>query len=116
MVNNFIPGPTSDSHSYELQNFSKCNNQLLQSAVLTVNFKNSYLLVCAHFRISPGTKVDQLEELYKILWKTPTLTHIILVYAVRIYRVTSDNLFPPKIISKNFLFIFTLLSSTRSTK
>jgi len=30
------------------------------------NFKNSYLPVCAYSRISSGTKVDQLEELYKI--------------------------------------------------
>ena len=31
-----------DSHSYELQNFLKFNNQLLQSAFGAVNFKNSY--------------------------------------------------------------------------
>ena len=80
------------------------------------NFKNSYLPVCAHSRISSGTKVDQLEELYKISWKTPTLTHITLVNTVRVYRVTSGNFFPPKLISKNFIFIFTLFSYSRSTK
>ena len=30
------------------------------------NFKNSYLPVCAYSRVGSGTKVDQLEELYKI--------------------------------------------------
>ena len=30
------------------------------------DFKNSYLPMCAHSRISSGTKVAQLEELYKI--------------------------------------------------
>ena len=58
------------------------------------NFKNSYLPVCAHSRISSGTKVDQLEELYKILLEISTLTHITLVNTVRAYRVTSDNFFP----------------------
>ena len=72
--------------------------------------------MCAHSRISSGTKVDQLEELYKISWKTPTLTHITLVNTVRVYRVTSGNFFPPKLISKNFIFIFTLFSYSRSTK
>ena len=52
------------------------------------NFKNSYLPVCAQPRINSGTKVDQLEELYKISWKTSTLTHITLVNIVRVYRVT----------------------------
>ena len=70
----------------------------------------------AHSRISSGTKVDQLEELYKISWKTPMLTHITLVNTVRVYRVTSGNFFPPKLVSKNFLYIFTLLSYSRSTK
>ena len=55
--------------------------------------------MCAHSRISSGTKVDQLEELYKISWKTPTLTHITLVNIVRVYRVTSNSFFPPKILS-----------------
>ena len=112
----FVPEPTSNSHLYELQNFLKFNDQLLQSAVLTVNFKNSYLLVCAQSRRSSGTKVDQLEELYKISWKTPTLIPITLVNTVRVYRVTSGNLFPPKIISKNVISIFTLFSYSRSTK
>ena len=80
------------------------------------NFKNSYLSVCAQSRISSGTKIDQLEELYKISWKTPTLTHIAFVNTVRVYRVASGNFFPPKLISKNFLFIFTLFSYSRSTK
>ena len=80
------------------------------------NFKNSYLPVCAHSRISSGTKVDQLEELYKISWKTPTLTHITLVNTVRVYRVTSGNFFPPKLISKNFLFVFNLFSYSKYTK
>ena len=31
------------------------------------NFKNSYLPVRTYSRISSGTKVDQLEQLYKIL-------------------------------------------------
>ena len=79
-------------------------------------FKNSYLSVCAHSRISFGTKVVQLEELYKISWETPTLIHITLVNTVRVYRVTSDNLFPPKLISKNFLYIFILFFYSRSTK
>ena len=66
------------------------------------NFKNSYLPVCAYPRISSGTKVDQLEELYKISWKTPILTHITLVNTVRVYRV----FFPPKIILKiSLLFL-----------
>ncbi len=60
------------------------------------NFKNSYLPVCAHSTISSGTKVVQLEELYNISWKTPTLTHITLVNTVRVYRVTSGNFFSPK--------------------
>ena len=105
----FVPGLTSDSLSYRLQNFLKFNNQLLQSAFRAVNFKNSYLSVCAHSRISSGTKVDQLEELYKILWEAPTLTHITLVNTVHVYRVTSGNFFLPKLISKNF-FIFLLYS------
>ena len=112
----FVPGLTSDSYQYELQNFLKCNDQLLQSAVLIVNFKNSYLPMYAQSRISSGTKVDQLEELYKISWEIPTLTHIALVNTVRVYRVTSGNLFPPKIISKNFLYIFALFSYSGSTK
>ena len=87
MVNKFIPEPILDSHWYELHNFLKFNDQLLQSTVWTANFKNSYLPVCAYSRISSGTKVDQLEELYKISWKTPTLTHITLVNAVQVYRV-----------------------------
>ena len=108
----FVPGLISDSHSYELQNFLKFNDQLLQSAVWTVNFKNSYLPVCAHSRISSGTKVDQLEELYKILWKTQTLTHITLVNIVRVYRVT----FLVKNNFKRSLVIFTLFYYSRSTK
>ena len=115
-MNNFISEPTQDSLSYELQNFLKFNNQLLQSAFRAVNFKNSYLPVCAYSRISSGTKVDQLEELYKISWKTPMLTHITLVNAVRVYRVTSNNFFLPKLISKNFLFIFTLFFYSRSAR
>ena len=57
------------------------------------NLKNSYLPVCTHSRISSGTKVVRLEELYKISWKTSTLTHITFVNTVRVYRVT----FPAKI-------------------
>ena len=76
------------------------------------NFKNSYLLVCAYSRISSGTKVDQLEELYKISWKTPTLTHITPVNAVRVYRVT----FPAKSNFKYSLVIFTLFYYSKSTK
>ena len=91
MMNNFIPKLILNSHFYELQNFLKFNDQLLQSAILTEIFKNSYLPVCAQSRRSSGTKVDQLEELYKILWKTQTLTPIILVNTVRVYRVTSSN-------------------------
>ena len=72
--------------------------------------------MCAHPRISSGTKVDQLEELYKISWEAPTLTHITLVNTVRVYRVTSGDLFPPKLISKNFLFIFAIFFSPRSIK
>ena len=34
MVNNFLLGLTLNSHLFELQNFLKFNNQLLQSAVL----------------------------------------------------------------------------------
>ena len=88
IVNNFVLRLTLNSHLFELQNFLKFNNQLLQSAVWTVNFKNSYLPVCAYSRISSGTKVDQLEELYKISWKTPTLTQITLVNTVQVYGVT----------------------------
>ena len=80
------------------------------------DFKNSYLPVCAQSRISSGTKVDQLEEHYKISWNTPMLTLITLVNKVYVYMTTSDNLFPPKLISKNFIFIFTLFSYSRSTK
>ena len=112
----FVPGLTSNSLSLELQNFLKFNDYLLQSAVLTVNFKNSYLPVCAYVRISSGTKVDRLEELYKISWKTPMLTHIILVNTIRVYRITSDNLFPPKLISKTFLFIFIIFSYSKYAK
>ena len=112
----FVPRLISDSLSLELQNFLKFNDQLLQSAFRAVNFKNLYLPVCAYSRISFGAKVDQLEELYNISWEIPTLTHITLVNTVRVYRVTSNNFFPPKLISKNFIFIFTLFSSTRSKK
>ena len=112
----FVPRLTSDSHSYELQNFLKYDDQLLQSAVWTVNFKNSYLPVCVHSRISSGTKVDQLEELYKIWWKTPELIHITLVNTVRVYRVISGSFYLPKLISKNFIFIFPIFSLTRSKK
>ena len=52
------------------------------------NFKNSYLPVCAHSRISSGTKVVQLEELYKISWKTPTLIQVAPINTIRVYRVT----------------------------
>jgi len=92
----FAPGLTSDSHSYELQNFLKCNGQIQHNAFLYIIFKNSYLPMCAHSRISSGTKVDQLEELYKISWKIPTLTHTTLVNTVRVYRVTTDNFFLSK--------------------
>ena len=76
------------------------------------DFKNSYLPVCAHSRISSGTKVDQLEHLYKISWKISTLTHITLVNTVRVCRVT----FPAKNNFKRSLVIFTLFSYSRSTK
>ena len=62
----FVPRPISDSLSYELQNFLKYNGQIQHNAFIIQIFKNSYLPVCAHSRISSGTKVDQLEELYKI--------------------------------------------------
>ena len=112
----FVPGLTSDSLSYELQNFLKYNGQIQHNAFLYIIFKTSYLPVCAHFGISSGTKVYQLEELYKISWKTSTLTHITFINTVRAYRVTSDNFFLPKLISKNYLYIFTLFSYSRSTK
>ena len=112
----FVPRLISDSLSLEFQNFLKCNGQNQHNAFLYIIFKHSYLPVCAHSRISSGTKVDQLEELYKISWKTPMLTHITLVNAVRVYRVTSGNLFSPKLISKNSLVIFTLFFYSRSTK
>ena len=112
----FVPGLTSDSLLFEPQNFLKYNGQIQHNAFLYIIFKNSYLPVCAHPRISSGTKVDQLEELYKISWKTPTLTQITFVNTVRVYRVTSDNFFLPKLISKNFLYIFTLFSYSMSTK
>ena len=57
-------------------------------------------------------KFNQLEELYKISWNTSMLTHIILVNTVRVYRVTSDNFFPSKLISKNVLSIL-VYSSTQ---
>ena len=38
------------------------------------------------------------------------LTHITLINTVWVYRVTSDNFFPPKLISKN-LILFLLYSS-----
>ena len=60
----FISGLTSDSHRYELQNFLKCDGQTHHHAFLYIIFKNSHLSVCAYFRISPGTKVVQLEELH----------------------------------------------------
>ena len=108
----FVPELISDSLSLELQNFLKFNDQLLQSAVWTVNFKNSYLPVCAYSRISSGTRVDQLEELYKISWKILTLTHTTFVNAVRVYRVT----FLVKNNFKRSLVIFTLFSYWRSIK
>ena len=80
------------------------------------DFKNSYLPMRAHSRISSGIKADQLEELYKILWKTSMLTQITLVNAIRVYRVALGNFFPPKLISRNFLFIFNLFFYSRSTK
>ena len=83
-----VPGLTSDLLPFELQNFLKCDSQIQHNAFLYIIFKNSYFPVCAHSRISSGTKVDQLEELYKISWKTPTLTYIALVNIVRVYRVT----------------------------
>ena len=57
-------------------------------------------------------KFNQLEELYKISWNTSMLTQIILVNTVRVYRVTSDNFFPSKLISKNVLSIL-VYSSTQ---
>ena len=84
----FVIGPTPESLPLGLQNFLKFDDQIQHSAFLTEIFKNSYLPVCAHSRISSGTKVVQLEELYKISWKTPTLIHITLVNTVRVYRVT----------------------------
>ena len=79
-------------------------------------FKNSYLPLRAHSRISSGTKVDQLEEFYKILWETPMLTHTTLVNAVRVYRVSSDRFFLPKLIFKKFLVTFRLFSCSISAK
>ena len=71
-----------------------------------------HISACAYSRISSGTKVDQLEELYKISWKTPMLTHITLVNTVRVYRVT----FLVKNNFKRSLVIFILFSYSRSTK
>ena len=112
----FVVRPTLDSLPLGLQNFLKFDDQIQHYAFLTEFFKNSYLPVCAHSRISSRTKVDQLEQLYKIPWKTPMLTHITLVNEVRVYGVTSGNFFLPKILSENFLFIFTLFSYSRSIK
>ena len=45
MVSNFVPGPISDSHRYEPQNFLKYDSQIQHYAFLYIIFKNSYLPV-----------------------------------------------------------------------
>ena len=41
--------------------------------------------MCAHSRISSGTTVDQLEELYKISWKIPINSHYTCKYPIYLY-------------------------------
>ena len=72
--------------------------------------------MCAQSRIGSETKVDQLEQLYKILLQTPTLTQITLVNAVRLYRVSPSNFYSPKIIFNKFLATFRLFSCSISAK
>ena len=50
--------------------------------------------MCIFRNVSFRTKFSQPEELCKISWKTPTLTHTALINIVWVYRVTSGNLFP----------------------
>ena len=56
-----------DSLPLGLQNFLKFDDQIQHSAFLTEIFKNSYLPVCAHSKISSGTKVVHYAPLYNIL-------------------------------------------------
>ena len=78
----------------------------------TLFFLKSYLPVCAHSRRSSGTKVDQLEELYKILLKISILTHIMLVNAVRTkqYAIKTRKVrISTKIDIQKFLFYWLII-------
>ena len=63
----FVVGPTPESLPLGLQNFLKFNDQIQHNAFLVKIFKKSYLPVCAHSKISSGTKVVHHAPLYKIL-------------------------------------------------
>ena len=63
----FVVRPTLDSLPLGLQNFLKYDDQIQHNAFLVKMFKNLYLPVCAHSRISSGTKVVHCVHLHKIL-------------------------------------------------
>jgi len=72
-------GPKSITHTHKTTYFWRSKFLIAKKM-----FKNSYLSVCAHSGTSSGTKVVQLEKLYKISWKTPKFSHYTCKYSTGI--------------------------------